>query len=427
MDKLVISGGEALSGVIRISGAKNSVLAILAAAILTEKTVVIDNIPNLNDVTTMLKLLNQLGMKFTSIDSMKMEIDASGIHCFKAPYELVKTMRASIMVLGPLLARFGRAEVSLPGGCAIGPRPVDVHIEGLRRMGANIVVENGYILASVENRLQGAELNLGKITVTGTENLMMAATLAKGETIIYNAAKEPEVLDLANFLNTLGAKIKGAGTDKIIIDGVEKLTGGHYKIMPDRIEAGTFLVAAAMTRGNLTVKEVTPCILESVLEKLQETGADIRVGHNWISLDMHNMRPNAVNIETAPYPCMPTDMQAQFLALNTIAKGSANVTETVFENRFMHVPELKRMGANIKMNGNTAHCTGVENLIGAPVMATDLRASAGLVLAGLVAQGETIIDRIYHIDRGYECIEKKLSQCGVKIKRIGNAILNTQM
>lgn len=424
MDKLAIYGGVPLQGVIRISGAKNSVLPILAAALLTEKKVTISNIPHLNDVTTMMTLLCRLGMKFTVGDKMTVEADASDITDFKAPYELVKTMRASILVLGPLLARFGKAEVSMPGGCAIGSRPVDVHIEGLRRLGANIVVENGYIIASVDQRLKGAELNLGKITVTGTENLMMAAVLAEGKTVIYNAAKEPEVPDLANFLNVLGAKITGAGSDTITIVGVERLGGGSYTVMPDRIEAGTFLVAAAMTRGNVTIKEVNPHHLDSVLEKLQETGADVRAGDNWVSLDMHGKQPNAVSIETAPYPCMPTDMQAQFLALNTVARGSSFVTETVFENRFMHVPELKRMGASIKMDGNTAHCKGNDNLVGATVMATDLRASAGLVLAGLVASGQTLVDRIYHIDRGYECIEEKLSQCGAKIQRISDRVVS---
>jgi len=420
MDQLVITGGIPLQGTIRISGAKNSVLAILAATLLTEKKVVISNIPHLNDVTTMMTLLCRLGMKFTVGDKLTIETDATQITDFKAPYELVKTMRASIMVLGPLLARFGHAQVSLPGGCAIGPRPVDVHIEGLRRLGAHIDIENGYIIATVSNRLKGAELNLGKITVTGTENLMMAATLAEGVTVIYNAAKEPEVPELANFLNILGARIEGAGTDTIMIHGVERLHGGHYRIMPDRIEAGTYLIAAAMTQGNIILKDTMANTLENVLEKLQECGADVRVNDRCISLNMHGRRPAAVNIETAPYPCIPTDMQAQFLALNTIARGSAAVTETVFENRFMHVPELKRMGAHIKMQGNTAHCTGIDYLIGAPVMATDLRASAGLVLAGLVAKGETIVDRIYHIDRGYECIEEKLSQCGAKIKRLSN-------
>ncbi len=424
MDKLAIYGGVPLQGVIRISGAKNSVLPILAAALLTEKKVTISNIPHLNDVTTMMTLLCRLGMKFTVGDKMTVEADASEITDFKAPYELVKTMRASILVLGPLLTRFGKAEVSMPGGCAIGSRPVDVHIEGLRRLGANIVVENGYIIASVDQRLKGAELNLGKITVTGTENLMMAAVLAEGKTVIYNAAKEPEVPDLANFLNVLGAKITGAGSDTITIVGVERLSGGSYTVMPDRIEAGTFLVAAAMTRGNVTIKDVNPYHLDSVLEKLQETGADVRAGDNWVSLDMHGKQPNAVSIETAPYPCMPTDMQAQFLALNTVAKGSSFVTETVFENRFMHVPELKRMGATIKMDGNTAHCKGSDNLVGATVMATDLRASAGLVLAGLVASGQTLVDRIYHIDRGYECIEEKLSQCGAKIQRISDRVVS---
>lgn len=420
MDKLIISGGQPLQGTVRISGAKNAVLPILSACLLTDKPTVISNIPHLNDVTTMMTLLCRLGMQFTLKGEGIVEADASAITCFNAPYELVKTMRASILVLGPLLARFGHAEVSMPGGCAIGPRPVDVHIEGLRRLGADIEIENGYIMATVKNRLKGAELNLGKITVTGTENLMMAAVLAEGTTVIYNAAKEPEVPELADFLNKLGAHIEGAGTETIVIEGVSHLNGGNHRVMPDRIETGTYLVAAAMTRGHLILKETNPTTLEIVLEKLQECGADVRIGENWISLNMHHRRPVAVNIETAPYPCMPTDMQAQFLALNSIASGNATVTETVFENRFMHVPELKRMGAQIHIKGNTVYCTGIEYLTGASVMATDLRASAGLVLAGLVACGETIMDRVYHIDRGYERIEEKLLQCGAKIQRVSD-------
>lgn len=420
MDKLIISGGVPLSGVVKISGAKNAVLPILAATLLTEEKVTISNIPHLNDVTTIMALLCRLGVNLTVGDQLTIEADPSNITSFRAPYDLVKTMRASILVLGPLLARFGEAYVSLPGGCAIGPRPVEIHLEGLRKMGAEIVVEDGYIIAHAPSRLRGADLNLGKITVTGTENLMMAAVLAEGTTVIHNAAKEPEVIDLARFLMTLGAKISGAGTDTITIEGVSKLTGGEYHVLPDRIEAGTYLVAAAMTRGSITLKDVVPSTLTSVLEKLQETGAEIHVGDDWITLDMHGQRPAAVDIETAPYPSMPTDMQAQFLALNTIAKGDSNVVENVFENRFMHVPELRRMGAKIKLNGNTASCEGRERLVGAPVMATDLRASAGLVLAGLVAEGETVVDRIYHVDRGYECIEEKLSQLGANIRRVSD-------
>lgn len=420
MDKLIIAGGIPLAGMIKISGAKNAVLPILAATLLTEEKVIISNIPHLNDVTTIMALLCRLGVNLTVGDQLTIEADPAHVTSFKAPYDLVKTMRASILVLGPLLARFGEAIVSLPGGCAIGPRPVEVHIDGLRQMGAEIDVEDGYIIARAPNKLRGATLNLPKVTVTGTENLMMAASLAIGTTVIHNAAKEPEVIDLARFLTTLGAKISGAGTDTITIEGVARLSGGQYHVLPDRIEAGTYLVAAAMTRGSITLKDVVPGTLTAILEKLQETGAEIRTGADWITLNMHGKRPNAVNIETAPYPSMPTDMQAQFLALNTIANGSSKVIETVFENRFMHVPELRRMGAQITLDGNAALCQGREKLIGAPVMATDLRASAGLVLAGLVAEGETMVDRIYHVDRGYECIEEKLSQLGANIRRVSN-------
>lgn len=417
MDKLIISGGQPLVGDVHISGAKNAVLPILAATLLADETVKLSNIPHLQDVTTIMALLCQLGVKITLLDAPEVEINSSEVSHFIAPYELVKTMRASVLVLGPLLTRFGQAEVSLPGGCAIGSRPVDVHILGLRQMGAHIVVEEGYIHAKVEGRLKGAELHLGKITVTGTENLLMAAVLAEGTTVIHNAAKEPEIVDLAHFLSVLGAQIHGAGTETITIHGVTRLGGGHYHVLPDRIEAGTYLVAAAMTRGNITVNNVIPTTLDAVLEKLQETGAEISCGKDWIRLDMQGRRPVAVDISTAPYPKMPTDMQAQFLALNTIAKGASVVTENVFENRFMHVPELKRMGAHIQMEGNRAYCIGKDRLRGAPVMATDLRASACLVLAGLVARGQTEVDRIYHIDRGYECIEDKLSLIGAQIQR----------
>lgn len=427
MDKLVIVGGKPLQGSVRISGAKNAVLPILAATLLTEKKVTLTNIPHLQDVTTIMALLSRLGMQITVGDKMQIEADGSGVNNFKAPYELVKTMRASILVLGPLLARFGKAEVSLPGGCAIGPRPVDVHIDALIKMGADITVSDGYIHASVDGRLKGAELHLGKVTVTGTENLMMAAVLAEGTTIIYNAACEPEVTDLANFLITLGARMEGIGTSIITIHGVEKLQGGEYRVLPDRIEAGTYLVAAAMTRGKVTVKEVLPETLSVVLEKLRSTGAEISTGADWITLDMKGKRPLAVNIETAPYPCMPTDMQAQFLALNAVAEGSSTTVETIFENRFMHVPELQRMGADINLQGNTAFCNGKEHLKGAPVMATDLRASAGLVLAGLVADGETVVDRIYHVDRGYECIEEKFSQLGANIHRVSSHNKNKEV
>ncbi|MCB1826901.1 MAG: UDP-N-acetylglucosamine 1-carboxyvinyltransferase, partial [Coxiellaceae bacterium] len=383
MDKLIITGGVSLEGEIVASGAKNAVLPILAATLLTNKPVVLSNIPHLNDVTTMMELLGRMGVQLTVDEFMKIQIDASNVNKFKAPYELVKTMRASILVLGPLLSRFGKAEVSLPGGCAIGSRPVDVHIKGMRAMGADITVDNGFIHAKVDGRLKGAELNLGKITVTGTENLVMAAVLAEGRTKILQAAKEPEVVDLANFLNKLGAKIEGAGTDTITIDGVEQLGGGSYRVMPDRIEAGTYLVAAAMTRGHIKVKDINPEVLTSVLDKLREAGADITTGEDWIEINMHDKRPFAVDISTAPYPDMPTDMQAQFMAMNVVAEGQSSVKENVFENRFMHVHELRRMGADIQLSGNEANCTGKETLTGAPVMATDLRASAGLVLAGL--------------------------------------------
>lgn len=420
MDKLVIIGGKPLQGSIRISGAKNAVLPILAATLMTDQKITITNIPHLNDVTTMMTLLGRLGVNITMGDKMRIEVNAASVTSYKAPYELVKTMRASIVVLGPLLARFGRAEVSLPGGCAIGSRPVNLHIDALEKMGAKIVVSDGYIHASVENRLKGADIHFEKVTVTGTENIMMAAVFADGKTVLHNAAQEPEVTDLANFLNQLGARIEGAGTNTITIHGVTKLHGGEYRILPDRIEAGTYLVAAAMTRGKITIKDVLPHTLTIVLDKLKEAGADIICGDDWITLDMHGKRPHAVDIDTAPYPEMPTDMQAQFLALNTIAEGKSSIKENIFENRFMHVPELQRMGADIQLQGNTVFCSGKSHLKGAPVMATDLRASAGLVLAALVAEGETIVDRIYHIDRGYECIEEKFSQLGANIRRISN-------
>lgn len=420
MDKLLITGGTPLQGSVRISGAKNAVLPILAGTLLTDQKVVINNIPHLNDVTTIMALLCRLGVKLTVDDKMSIEVDTSTVKHCRAPYELVKTMRASILVLGPLLARFGHAEVSLPGGCAIGPRPVDIHINGLRQMGADIRVEDGYIHASVQNRLIGCELQLGKVTVTGTENLMMAAVLAEGTTVLHNAAREPEVSDLANFLNVIGARIEGAGTSVITIKGVDRLNGGYYRVLPDRIEAGTYLVAAAITRGCVTIKDVVPETLGMILHKLKEAGAHIEVGDNWVTLDMKGQRPRSVDVSTAPYPELATDMQAQFLVLNAIAEGSSTVIETVFENRFMHVPELQRMGADIRLEGNTAFCNGKLLLKGAPVMATDLRASAGLVLAGLVAEGDTMVDRIYHIDRGYECIEEKFSQLGANIRRVSD-------
>lgn len=419
MDKLIIQGGGPLSGEIRISGAKNAALPILAAALLAEKPVIIGNVPHLHDITTTMSLLGQMGVTLSVDEKVRVEVDSSTISSFKAPYELVKTMRASIIVLGPLLARFGKAEVSLPGGCAIGSRPVDIHLKGLEAMGATIRVEGGYIHASCD-RLKGARLVLDMVTVTGTENLMMAATLAEGTTIIENAAREPEVSDLANFLNALGAKISGIGSDTLTIEGVESLAAKNlvYNILPDRIEAGTYLVAAAATGGKIKVKDVDPSTLDMVLSKLEEAGADLTIGDDWIELDMKGQRAKAVSFKTAPYPGFPTDMQAQFMVLNTLAEGTSVITETIFENRFMHVHELQRLGADIKLEGNTAVCVGKEVLEGATVMATDLRASASLVIAGLVSKGETVIERIYHIDRGYECIEEKTALLGGKIRRV---------
>jgi UDP-N-acetylglucosamine 1-carboxyvinyltransferase len=416
MDKLIITGGAPLTGDVRISGAKNAALPILAATLLAEGPVTVGNVPHLQDVTTMIELLGRMGVSVTIDDKMRVEVDASTIREFVAPYELVRTMRASIVVLGPLLARFGRADVSLPGGCAIGARPVNIHVEGLRAMGAAIQIENGYIRARAE-RLVGARLVLETVTVTGTENLLMAASLADGETVLENAAREPEVVDLANFLNAMGARISGAGGDRIVVQGVERLHGARYEVLPDRIEAGTYLIAGAITGGRVRVKGARPEHLDAVLAKLTEAGASIEVGENWISLDMRGRRPIAVDIRTAPYPAFPTDMQAQFAALNTIAEGASAVTETIFENRFMHMLEMRRLGADIRIEGNTAIIRGVPELTAAPVMATDLRASASLVLAALVARGATEIHRIYHIDRGYECIEEKLEQLGAHIKR----------
>ena len=416
MDKLIIHGGKPLNGEIFVSGAKNAALPILSATLLTDQAVIISNVPHLHDITTTIELLGRMGAQVTVDERMRIEIDNSQIDNFFAPYELVKTMRASILVLGPLLARYGKAEVSLPGGCAIGSRPVNLHLQGLTAMGADINVEEGYIRATAK-RLQGAHITLDIVTVTGTENLMMAATLAEGVTILENAAREPEVTDLANCLNKMGAKITGAGTDRIEIEGVEALHGTEYQILPDRIEAGTYLVAAAMTGGKIRLKNTQPALLESVLAKLTEAGAEIEIDDQLISLDMKGKKPKAVDIHTSPFPGFPTDMQAQFTAMNCIADGSGTITETVFENRFMHVHELQRMGANLKLEGNTTITKGVDTLTCAPVMATDLRASASLVLAGLVAEGETVVDRIYHIDRGYETIEEKLSQLGADIKR----------
>ncbi|GBE10702.1 UDP-N-acetylglucosamine 1-carboxyvinyltransferase [bacterium BMS3Bbin12] len=416
MDKLLITGGERLDGEIRISGAKNAVLPILVAALLADGPVTIANVPHLHDVTTTMELLGRMGVSLTVDEKLNIEADAGTIHAFQAPYELVKTMRASILVLGPLLARFGRAEVSFPGGCAIGPRPVDLHIGGLRAMGADIRVEDGYIRARAK-RLRGARLVLDQVTVTGTENLMMAASLARGTTVIENAAREPEVVDLACFLNAMGARIGGAGTDTLVIEGVDTLSGARHEVLPDRIETGTFLVAAAITGGRVRLKDTRPALLDAVLVKLAEAGARIETGPDWIELEMES-RPRAVAVRTAPYPGFPTDMQAQFTALNLIAEGVGMITETVFENRFMHVYELQRMGGRIRVEGNTAISEGVPRLTGAPVMATDLRASASLILAGLAAHGATVVDRIYHIDRGYECIEEKLAQLGAHIRRV---------
>ncbi len=416
MNKLMINGGGQLAGNVRISGAKNAVLPILAATLLAEGPAIIENVPHLHDVTTTVELLGCMGVMVSIDEKLSVEVDCSTIENYTAPYHMVKTMRSSILVLGPLLAKFGEAEVSLPGGCAIGSRPVDLHIKGLQDMGAEIDVSNGYIHAKA-SRLKGARLILDIVTVTGTENLMMAASLADGETVIENAAREPEVVDLANFINAMGGKISGAGTDTITIQGVESLHGTRYRVLPDRIETGTYLVAAAITGGKIMVKDTQPGLLDAVIEKLKEAGARVEVGDDWISLDMEGRRAKSVNIRTAPYPAFPTDMQAQFAALNTVADGTATIIETVFENRFMHVQELKRMGADIEVEGNTAIIRGIDKLTGAPVMATDLRASASLILAGLVAEGETEVQRIYHIDRGYENIEEKLALLGARIRR----------
>lgn len=417
MDKLLITGGTRLDGEVRIAGAKNAALPILAGTLLTDREVALSNVPHLRDITTTMELLGRMGVNLTVDEGMRIEVDARKVTSYAAPYELVKTMRASILVLGPLVARFGQADVSLPGGCAIGARPVNLHIDGLRAMGADVSVENGYIRARAD-RLRGAHLMLEMVTVTGTENLMMAATLAEGETIIENAAREPEVTDLAEFLNSMGAKIGGAGTDTIHIEGVERLGGTSYRVLPDRIETGTYLVAAAITGGRIVCRDTRPDLLDAVLGKLREAGARIEVGPDWVSLDMEGRRPRAVDVHTAPHPAFPTDMQAQFCALNSIAEGVGTITENVFENRFMHISEMQRMGADIHLEGHIAVCRGVERLTGAPVMATDLRASASLVLAGLVAEGDTLVDRIYHIDRGYDNIEEKMSTLGASIRRV---------
>ncbi|MGB1108896.1 MAG: UDP-N-acetylglucosamine 1-carboxyvinyltransferase [Gammaproteobacteria bacterium] len=419
MGKLIIQGGVPLEGNIRISGAKNAVLPILAATLLADEPVTVCNVPHLHDVTTTMELLGRMGVQLLVDEKLSITVDPTTIQDLFAPYDLVKTMRASILVLGPLLAKHGRADVSLPGGCAIGSRPVNLHIKGLEELGAKIDMEGGYIRATVPGgRLKGARLVLDMVTVTGTENLMMAAVLAEGTTIIENAAHEPEVIDLADCLNAMGAKVSGAGTDTLVIEGVERLHGTNYSVLPDRIETGTYLVAGAITGGCVTIKDTRPALLDVVLSKLEDAGAYIDVGEDTIKLDMRGNRPKAVHVRTAPYPAFPTDMQAQFTALNAVAEGTGTVTETVFENRFMHVQEMQRLGADIRAEGNMAISKGVAELTGAPIMATDLRASASLVLAGLVAGGETVVDRIYHIDRGYESIEEKLSRLGARIRRV---------
>ncbi|GLY60543.1 UDP-N-acetylglucosamine 1-carboxyvinyltransferase [Pectobacterium brasiliense] len=416
MDKFRVQGPTRLAGEVTISGAKNAALPILFAALLAEEPVEIQNVPKLRDIDTTMKLLGQLGARVERNGSV--HVDASEVNVFCAPYDLVKTMRASIWALGPLVARFGQGQVSLPGGCAIGARPVDLHIYGLEQLGAQIVLEEGYVKATVDGRLKGAHIVMDKVSVGATVTIMSAATLAEGTTIIENAAREPEIVDTANFLNTLGAKISGAGTDKITIEGVTRLGGGVYRVVPDRIETGTFLVAAAVSRGQIMCRNTRPDTLDAVLAKLREAGAEIEIGEDWISLDMHGKRPKAVTVRTSPHPGFPTDMQAQFSLLNLVAEGTGVITETIFENRFMHVPELIRMGAQAEIESNTVICHGVDKLSGAQVMATDLRASASLVLAGCIAEGVTIVDRIYHIDRGYDRIEDKLRALGANIERV---------
>ena len=419
MDKLQIQGGIPLDGQIRVSGAKNAALPIFAGSLLTAAPVTISNSPHLHDVTTMIELLACLGVGVSLDENMQVEITAENVSSFCAPYELVKTMRASFLVLGPLLARFGEAEVSLPGGCAIGSRPVDQHLKGLRALGAEIEVADGYVRAHTNGRLAGCDVHMDLVTVGGTQNLMMAATLATGTTRLFNSACEPEIVDLGEFLNSLGAKVSGHGTATIEIEGVEQLHGGTHRVMPDRVEAGTYLVAAAVTGGRIRLRDVSPETLGAVLDKLQQAGAQVTQGEDWIALDMGGRRAKAVDIETSPYPGFPTDMQAQFMTLNALAEGTATITENIFENRFMHVHEMKRLGANIELHGHSmAVVHGVEELRAAPVMATDLRASSSLVLAALAAKGTTTIDRIYHIDRGYETIEEKFGQLGAKVRRV---------
>jgi UDP-N-acetylglucosamine 1-carboxyvinyltransferase len=419
LDKLQIRGGVPLDGEVRISGAKNATLPILAGALLADGPVTIGNVPHLNDVTTMIELLGRLGASVTVNERLRIEVDPRTVRATFAPYELVKTMRASVLVLGPLVARHGSADVSLPGGCAIGARPVNIHVAGLQAMGADVHIENGYIKAR-SGRLKGARIVLETVTVTGTENLMMAATLADGRTVLENAAREPEVVDLANFLIAMGARIVGAGTDTIVIEGVESLHGAEHDVLPDRIEAGTYLVAGAITGGRVRARNARAEHLDAVLGKLEEAGAVVTRGESWTEVDMRGRRPRAVDIRTAPHPGFPTDMQAQFAALNTVADGVGTIIETIFENRFMHMLEMRRMGAEIRLEGNTAIIKGVPRLTAAPVMATDLRASASLVLAGLVAEGTTDVERIYHIDRGYECIEEKLQGLGAQIRRVAD-------
>ena len=420
MDKLIIQGGGPLHGEVWISGSKNSALPILSATLLCEGLATVSNLPHLQDVTTTIELLGTLGVTVSISERMELEVDNTTLHSLTAPYDLVKTMRASILVLGPMLSRYGEANVSFPGGCAIGSRPVDLHLRGLEAMGAKITIEDGYIKAKArtDGRLVGCRILMDIVSVGATENLMMAAVLARGKTVIENAAREPEIVDLANCLNAWGADVQGAGSNRLVINGVEKIVGGHFRVMPDRIETGTYLAAAVATRGKIRVTQTDPSSLEAVLLKLRETGAEITQGDDWIELDMHGKRPKAVSLRTAPYPAFPTDMQAQLTAINAVAEGTGVVTETIFENRLMQVQELNRMGASITVEGNTAVVTGVERLKAAPVMASDLRASAALVIAALVADGETIVDRIYHIDRGYECIEEKLQLLGAKIKRV---------
>ena len=417
MAKIIVTGGEVLNGEVQISGAKNAVLPILCATLLADSPISIGNVPHLHDVTTTVGLLGALGAQLSIDEKLTITVDATHPINTVAPYELVKTMRASILVLGPLLAKYGHAEVSLPGGCAIGSRPVEQHIRGLIALGADVVVENGFVKAKCD-RLKGGRYVFDMVTVTGTENVLSAAVLAKGTTILENCAEEPEVVDLANCLIAMGAKIQGAGTNKMIIEGVDSLRGCHYDVMPDRIETGTFLIAGAMTGGRVICKKTRPDILDVVLQKLEDAGAEITTGADFIELNMHGKRPKAVSLTTAPYPAFPTDMQAQFAAMNCMADGVGVIKETIFENRFMHMNELMRLGAEIQIDGHTAIIRGVKTLTGAPIMATDLRASASLVLAGLVAKGETVIDRIYHIDRGYENIEEKLSGLGAKIRRV---------